>query len=390
MRTDPMFTLYEALIGDRVRAHTYGHTTLGYERDIAIMPTLYDYSRNFFKRYYRPENTVLFIAGDVTPANVIAARRDTLRRLAARLRAAAACRPSPSRRPSGASTSATTVRRCRCCWSAYKLPAFDPADRTRVAADLFADLAFGETSDAYRPARARRAGGRDARCQRSRINRDPGLLDISARVKDPAKIDYVLDVDRRDDRAVSAASSPTRAGSPICKTRLALRIRDGPADAGRGRARARAVRGAHGESTRARPRSTQPTTTITPADVQPRPIGICDQRAPHRRRAADTSMKLDPVVLLNVPADPTISLSVAVRRRLAERPARQGRARVPHGRNARRRGTEKRSLDEILEALYPLAARLRHARRRERTTLTGRMHRDNRRRLPRAVHRRVV
>ncbi len=33
---------------------------------------------------------------------------------------------------------------------AYKLPAFAPADRTRVAAELLADLSFGETSETYR------------------------------------------------------------------------------------------------------------------------------------------------------------------------------------------------------------------------------------------------
>ncbi|RPI58340.1 MAG: insulinase family protein, partial [Lysobacterales bacterium] len=69
-RTDPDFALYEELVGTAFERHPYGHTTLGYERDIAIMPTLYDYSREFFGRYYRPENTVLFIAGDVAPAAV--------------------------------------------------------------------------------------------------------------------------------------------------------------------------------------------------------------------------------------------------------------------------------------------------------------------------------
>ena len=41
---------------------------MGYERDIAAMPKMYDYSRTFFARYYRPDNAVLFIAGSVTPA----------------------------------------------------------------------------------------------------------------------------------------------------------------------------------------------------------------------------------------------------------------------------------------------------------------------------------
>ena len=68
-----------------------------------------------------------------------------------------------------------------------------PRDRTRVAADLLAELAFGETSEALRAARARRAGGRVLGRGRRREPR-PGLLDVIARVKDPAKVDYVLGV----------------------------------------------------------------------------------------------------------------------------------------------------------------------------------------------------
>src|SRR5688572_4567912 len=69
-RTDPEFALFEELVGTAFERHPYGHTTLGYERDIAIMPTLYEYSRTFFSRYYRPDNTVLLVVGDVTPENV--------------------------------------------------------------------------------------------------------------------------------------------------------------------------------------------------------------------------------------------------------------------------------------------------------------------------------
>ena len=103
-RTDPMFTLYESLMATAFEQHTYGHTTLGYERDIAAMPTLYEYSRNFFRRYYRPENTVLFIAGDVDAGARAAARRALLRRMETRLcdagnsRGARANRRAASRR----------------------------------------------------------------------------------------------------------------------------------------------------------------------------------------------------------------------------------------------------------------------------------------------------
>src|SRR5690606_37438676 len=70
-RTDPLFTLYEAVVETAFDVHPYGHTTMGYEADIAAMPGLYDYSREFFTRYYRPDNTILFVAGEVDPGRVL-------------------------------------------------------------------------------------------------------------------------------------------------------------------------------------------------------------------------------------------------------------------------------------------------------------------------------
>src|SRR5690606_848284 len=78
-------------------------------------------------------------------------------------------------------------------WLAYKIDAFDTGNPLRVAADLLAELAFGETSDAYRRLVLDEqvveflAAGAE-------WNRDPGLLDVYARVKDPSQVDYVLGV----------------------------------------------------------------------------------------------------------------------------------------------------------------------------------------------------
>ncbi len=191
-RTEPEFVLYEELMGAAFEAHPYGHTTLGYERDIALMPTLFDYSREFFSRYYRPENTVVFIAGDVTPANVFPLVE---KHYGGWQRGYVA--PQIPVEPAQ-----TAERRIDVAYDgqtlpllsvAYKLPLYDPADRTRVAADLFADLAFGETSEAYRRLVLEEQVVEDVGAGAS-YNRDPGLLEISARVKDPAKIDYVLGV----------------------------------------------------------------------------------------------------------------------------------------------------------------------------------------------------
>jgi zinc protease len=172
--------------------HPYGHTTLGYERDIAIMPTLYDYSRTFFKRYYRPENTVLFIAGDVTPAKTFSLAE---KHYAGWERGYVP--PQIVTEPEQ-----TAERRIEVGYDgqtlpllliAYKLPVYDPADRTRVAADLFADLAFGETSEAYRQLVLDEQVVEDLDAGAS-YNRDPGLLEITARIKDATKIDHVLAV----------------------------------------------------------------------------------------------------------------------------------------------------------------------------------------------------
>jgi len=84
-----------------------------------------------------------------------------------------------------------------------------------------------------------------------------------------------------------------------------------------------------------------------------------------------------PVVLLNVAADPTISLSLqfAVGSQ-NDPPGKEGLAFLT-GEMLADAATEARSLDEILAALYPLAASYDIRVDLERSTLTGRVHRDN-------------
>jgi zinc protease len=78
-----------------------------------------------------------------------------------------------------------------------------------------------------------------------------------------------------------------------------------------------------------------------------------------------------------VPADPTVSfsLSFAVGSQ-DDPPGKEGLAFLT-GEMLADAATQKRSLDQILEALYPLASSYSVRVDRERTTLTGRTHRDN-------------
>jgi len=191
-RTNPLWVLFEGMLAAAFEQHTYGHTTLGYERDIAAMPTMYDYSRTFFDRYYRPENTILFIAGDIEQQNVLELARqyygDWQPGYAAPEIIAEA--EQNAERRINVSYDGRTLP---IVWVAYKLDRFDPGNRTRVAADLLAALAFGPTSDAYKRLVLNEQVVEFLQAE-ANLNRDPGLLDIYTRVKDPTKVDYVLSV----------------------------------------------------------------------------------------------------------------------------------------------------------------------------------------------------
>jgi zinc protease len=69
--SDPMQKMEEALYDHAFVAHSYKHTTIGFLRDIENMPHQFDYSRQFFDRYYRPDNVILLVVGDVTADAVV-------------------------------------------------------------------------------------------------------------------------------------------------------------------------------------------------------------------------------------------------------------------------------------------------------------------------------
>lgn len=70
--SNPVQPMLEKLHDLAFEKHTYKHTTLGFVADIKAMPGYYDYSIQFFNRFYRPENATLLIVGDVKPENAFA------------------------------------------------------------------------------------------------------------------------------------------------------------------------------------------------------------------------------------------------------------------------------------------------------------------------------
>jgi len=215
-RTDPDFALHEGLMAAAFEKHTYGHTTMGFERDIAAMPKMYDYSRTFLARYYRPDNAVLFIAGSVTPAQAF----PLVEKYYGKWQRGYVAPNVPvepeqkAERHVDMKYDGQTLPRLRVV---YKLPAFNPADKSVVAIDLFADLAFGETSAAYRKLvlEEQVVEGLDAG---GSTHRDPYILDIDTRIKDPSKIEYVLGV-------IDATIAEYRASAPDAARLAALQQR---------------------------------------------------------------------------------------------------------------------------------------------------------------------
>jgi zinc protease len=67
---DPYERIYEKLLDTAFDLHPYKHTTMGFFDDIVDMPNQYEYSRKFFKRFYRPEYCTVVVVGDVKPDRV--------------------------------------------------------------------------------------------------------------------------------------------------------------------------------------------------------------------------------------------------------------------------------------------------------------------------------
>ncbi len=62
--SNPEQKMFERMTETAFTRHTYAHTVIGYLKDIRNMPAGFEYSREFFRRYYTPDNATIFVAGD--------------------------------------------------------------------------------------------------------------------------------------------------------------------------------------------------------------------------------------------------------------------------------------------------------------------------------------
>jgi zinc protease len=187
--TQPAALLHEKMQDLAYDVHTYKHTTIGFETDIKAMPEAYEYSLSFFRRFYRPENVVLLVVGDVDPPTVFKLVRQYYGAWQKGY-VAPRVRPEPPQKAERQGAVTYPGKTLPILQIAYKGDPFDPDNADYVAAVLLADLAFGETSAIYRKLvldeQKVQVLGADVP-----MNRDQPLFDIAAVVKSEKHIDYV-------------------------------------------------------------------------------------------------------------------------------------------------------------------------------------------------------
>jgi zinc protease len=187
--TTPFGFLNEKVREAAYDRHTYRHTTIGFEADVRAMPEGYAYSLDFYRRFYRPENVVLVIAGDVDPERAAA----LIRQHYGAWQPGYAAPDVPAEPPQAARRARTVEypgRTLPVLSVNWKGPAWSARDRLALATEVLGLVAFGPNSDLYR-----RLVIRDRVVQSLNagfgLQRDPALLSVTATVTDPAQVESV-------------------------------------------------------------------------------------------------------------------------------------------------------------------------------------------------------
>ena len=192
--SDPSLKISEALHDAAFTKHPYKHTTMGFLADIEAMPQQFQHARDFFSRYYRPDNVSIVVVGDIDPPHVLD--------LIEQHYGAWQGRAQPKSIPAEPALSAS--KRIHIPWPAatlprltmgFRVPAFSPSDIDHAALETLANVAFSQKSRLYR-----RLVLQEQKVESLSGNNpttiDPSLFVIEAQVKNPADLDYVQGVIR--------------------------------------------------------------------------------------------------------------------------------------------------------------------------------------------------
>jgi zinc protease len=187
----PTFKMHEVLRETAYKTHTYSHTTMGYLKDIQDYPNQYEYSLQFFNRFYRPEYTTIVVVGDVKPDEVLAMVNKYY----------GSWQPGDYKPQIPVEPAQEKARSEHIEWTsptlpyvavAYRGPAFSDESKDKAALDLLSLIAFGQNSDLYQKLvlQEQKADFISPDFE-DKIN--PELFAVYARAKSDADMNYVRD-----------------------------------------------------------------------------------------------------------------------------------------------------------------------------------------------------
>jgi zinc protease len=179
--SNPEQKMFESMSETAFTRHTYAHTVIGYLKDIQDMPSGYQYSLQFFRRYYTPDNATLFIAGDFDKAATLAQIEKAYGSWKGKLDAAR-IPVEPKQRQSRRAQIDWDKPTLPRIWIAWHTPAASDIKRAAVQNLLNAYL-FGPTSPLYQNLVLGRQTV-DSMFPTYGDHRDPTLFGVLMRVKD--------------------------------------------------------------------------------------------------------------------------------------------------------------------------------------------------------------
>ncbi len=183
---NPLRKLFEVMQDAAFTTHPYKHTTMGFLADIEDMPNEFEYSHQFFDRWYRPEYASVIVVGDVDPNAVVAMVK---KHFGAWQRGSQTVTIPQEPEPKGPVYT-------HLAWASptppylvvgFHGPAFSETEKDSAALELLLAIEFGETSEIYKKLvideqRLDMLGADNA------AGKDPSLLTVLSRVKDPKDV----------------------------------------------------------------------------------------------------------------------------------------------------------------------------------------------------------
>ncbi len=213
----PYVQLNEKISETAFKTHTYGHTTMGYFKDIVDMPNQYDYSREFFKRFYRPEYCTIIVVGDVTQERV----NELSQKYFGDWKPGTYVSKVPSETPQN-ETRYTHIKKegfPPYMDINYKGPAFSDQNMDMPSLDVLCSILFSEKSDLYK-----KLVLQEQKCRfingGAQNSRDPYLISIGASVAKAEDMRYVKTTIMD---AIESAKMKPFAANVIAETKMNLR-----------------------------------------------------------------------------------------------------------------------------------------------------------------------